>query len=463
VLCEKSHADYSCERIIRREIKINLWTFMKTIALFTRHIRSIALSFALGCVSSTLYAMPSCLSSSLPAAPGGTPSVLLDYGNKHTIEAAFWFESCPASSAYPFNAILVSDITLNLGDSFSSTQVSDPLAFRQGGVVVNGAWSYQLIGSLIGGNGQMRARVARSATQYFDPSQPVDVLNRATGAVIITIPASGAPVATFSLRATDNVTGLWWNPNESGWGLNINQQGDVAFATMFTYDVDGKGMWLVMSRGDKQSNGTTFTGDLLRTTGPAFNAAPFTPISGANVTKVGTMSIAFASFNAATLTYSVNGATVVKQIQPQTFATPSTSCTQEPALSRALLANYTDLWWNADESGWGLNLTHQGNVIFGSLFTYDVDGKGMWLVLSRGDKRADGSYSGDLFRTTGTAFNAPNFLPLTSANVVNVGTMSVKFINGEFGTLTYTYNGVTVTKQIRRQIFGTSLPSCKAG
>ena len=25
---------------------------------------------------------------------------------------------------------------------------------------------------------------------------------------------------------------------------------------------------------------------------------------------------------------------------------------------------YTDLWWNPAESGWGLTITHQGNVLF---------------------------------------------------------------------------------------------------
>jgi hypothetical protein len=31
-------------------------------------------------------------------------------------------------------------------------------------------------------------------------------------------------------------TALWWNPGESGWGLNLNQQGTTIFGTLFTYD-----------------------------------------------------------------------------------------------------------------------------------------------------------------------------------------------------------------------------------
>ena len=40
-------------------------------------------------------------------------------------------------------------------------------------------------------------------------------------------------------------TALWWNPAESGWGLNTNHQDGTVFATLFTYAPDGEPMWLV--------------------------------------------------------------------------------------------------------------------------------------------------------------------------------------------------------------------------
>lgn len=435
---------------------------MKTINSFIHRARAVLLCLALSSLASTLYAMPACLSGSVPPAPADSASVIANYDAKRNIQYSFWFENCPATSSYFFDAILVADITLNMGDSINFAQIPEALAFRQNGIVVNGAWgSYQLAGSLIGGNGQVRTRIAQSASQYFDPSKPVDVLNRATGALVVTIPASKT-AATFALSPTDNLTGSWWNSSESGWGLDINQQGDVIFGSMFTYDTDGKSMWLVLSGGNKQANGTTFTGDLFRTRGPAFNASPFKSIDAANFTKVGTMTIAFSSKSSALLTYSVNGTTIVKPIQPNLFATPATVCSQGAAVSRASLTNYTDLWWNPNESGWGLNLSHQGGIIFGSLFTYDVDGKSMWLVLSSGVKQADGSYSGETVRTTGSAFNAPTFVALNSSNITIVGTMALKFTDGENAILTYTYNGITVIKQIQRLVFGTAVPICKA-
>ena len=49
--------------------------------------------------------------------------------------------------------------------------------------------------------------------------------------------------------APDNFGGLWWNAlggSEAGWGLSIAHQDDVIFASWFTYNLDGKGWWLVM-------------------------------------------------------------------------------------------------------------------------------------------------------------------------------------------------------------------------
>ena len=102
--------------------------------------------------------------------------------------------------------------------------------------------------------------------------------------------------------STGNHTALWWNPAESGWGVNLNHQGNIVFATLFTYDADRAPLWLVMSEGGDAAPTAVPTGDLYRTTGPAFNANPFTPIRPANLTKVGTMTLAFSDANAATLT-----------------------------------------------------------------------------------------------------------------------------------------------------------------
>jgi hypothetical protein len=129
--------------------------------------------------------------------------------------------------------------------------------------------------------------------------------------------------------------------------------------------------------------------------------------------------------------------------------------------------NYGGLWWNApagSEAGWGINLSHQGDTIFASWFTYDLTGKAFWLVMSA-NKTSPNSYSGTLFDATGPAFDAMPFPPIGSpggAQGAPVGNGTLTFSDGSNGTFSYTVNGVPGNKAITRQIFG-ALPLCTFG
>jgi hypothetical protein len=257
---------------------------------------------------------------------------------------------------------------------------------------------------------------------------------------------------------TQNYTGLWWDSEESGWGINVKHQGDIVFATLFTYDAAGEPLWLVMSAGRRQGSDTVYSGELYRTTGPAFNAAPFKPIGPSNITQVGTMTLGFAG-EAGSLSYTVNGVTVNKTLRKQVFGARAASCTGR-FYGPESTPNYQDLWWNPAESGWGINLAQQGAIIFATLFTYDASGRAAWFVMSSGAKQPDGSYAGDLYSTRGPAFNAVPFRPIGSANITRVGAMQVRFSGLERGTLTYSINGITVVKAIERQVFSPEMMAC---
>jgi cytochrome c553 len=57
--------------------------------------------------------------------------------------------------------------------------------------------------------------------------------------------------------------------------------------------------------------------------------------------------------------------------------------------------DYTDLWWNAAESGWGLNLIqHPSNKLFGVMYTYDANGHPIWFVLPDGSWTTNSTYTG---------------------------------------------------------------------
>ncbi|MEO8676905.1 MAG: hypothetical protein ABI569_15125, partial [Casimicrobiaceae bacterium] len=76
-------------------------------------------------------------------------------------------------------------------------------------------------------------------------------------------------------------------------------------------------------------------------------------------------------------------------------------------------SNYQGLWWKApggSEDGWGINFAHQGNVIFGTWFTYDTTGKGWWLTLITDTNLSPGVFTAKLYATTGPPFDSVPFI-----------------------------------------------------
>ena len=295
------------------------------------------------------------------------------------------------------------------------------------------------------------------------PALPLGAQSLGRDGVVATNSPKNFAGQTATLVAALNFQALWWGApagSESGWGLNLTHQGDILFATWFTYDTDGSAMWLVAPDA-RRTTGDSFTGALYRTTGPAFNSVPFNPLA-IGVTQVGTATFALNDENTGTFTYTVNGITQSKPITRQVFDLQVSSCTAGGTAGAS--PNYQDLWWRApagSESGWGVNLTHQGNILFATWFTYDATGKGMWIVMPEG--RLGGTapgYSGKLYRTTGAPFNANPWNPASIA-VIEVGSGSFSFSDTNAGTFAYTVNGISQSKAITRQVYSSPPTVCK--
>lgn len=134
--------------------------------------------------------------------------------------------------------------------------------------------------------------------------------------LLLLILCTSANATSFSTDHTD----LWWNPAEDGWGVNVIQQGDTLFATLFVYAPSGAASWYVASGATftgRQAGALVFSGKLYQTTGPWFGGA-FNPAAVA-VREVGTATFAFSTPVAGTLSYSVDGVTVNKDITRQTW------------------------------------------------------------------------------------------------------------------------------------------------
>lgn len=262
---------------------------------------------------------------------------------------------------------------------------------------------------------------------------------------------------TYTPRlAAPNYQALWYAApaeSEPGWGVNVAHQGDTLFATWFTYDAAGP-MWLVMSNGVKVGPGT-YGGTLYRTTGPAFDAVPFDPARVA-VSPVGSATFTFTAADQGTFAYAVNGVSGSKAITRQVYASPQPLCAPGTAPGDT---NFQDLWWVPTESGWGVNVTHQGDTLFATWFTYGADGRGRWLVMSNlGRVPGTRRYSGDIYQTTGAPFGAYDPSRLV---VSTVGSASFEFTGAANATFTYTLDGTTQSKAIQRQAFASPMTTCR--
>jgi len=239
------------------------------------------------------------------------------------------------------------------------------------------------------------------------------------------------------------LSGLWWNANESGWGIHFTQRGSNVFAAWYTYDTSGNPKGYVstcaMNGGETGSTGAC-TGALFEVTGPTFFNPPF-DTSLVHAVNAGNLQLSFQNADNASMTYSgVAGQTRTIAITRQPLASGSVP----PAV------DYTDLWWNPDESGWGIAITHQFGVMVLAWYVYDSAGKPTWYVAPDCMVR-ESTCVGTVYRTTGPPLG-PTF-NASSVNAYPVGKIIANFGDANNATLAYAIDGVAATKVITRLRF----------
>lgn len=127
--------------------------------------------------------------------------------------------------------------------------------------------------------------------------------------------------------------------------------------------------------------------------------------------------------------------------------------------------DYSDLWWNASENGWGAQLQQQDDVIFMTLYVYASDGAPTWFVASAMRPLtfvapAPPTWQGSLYRTSGPAFGT-GFDP-HSVTQAAVGIATLEFSTATSGTLRYTVDGTQVVKAITRLTWRGNTPATGA-
>jgi hypothetical protein len=112
---------------------------------------------------------------------------------------------------------------------------------------------------------------------------------------------------------------------------------------------------------------------------------------------------------------------------------------------------WTGLWWAGQaESGWGMTLTEQVDVIFATIFTYDTSGMPVWYVASLCQISGD-MCTGALYRVTGGAPLTGEWMGTDAA--VQVGTLTITFSDINNAMMEFTIDGVSGSKAIVRQVW----------
>ena len=308
-----------------------------------------------------------------------------------------------------------------------------------------GVWytanSVNRVGRVDTGSGQI--------TEYRLPSagsSPIGIITGPNNVMWILNSGSGInKIARLSIPGVSgalNYSDMWWaGTSENGWGMSIQQHGNIQFNAVYVYDDAGKPVWYVMPDGSWNADYTRYAGPVYQPTSAPLNN--YSPAQFAPGSPVGNVTIHFSSDSTATLQYTINGKFGQKSLQRQVFG----------AGSAPLLVG--DMWWGGDtQNGWGINLVQQSGIVFGVWYSYGPDGKSTWYVLPNGSWTGT-SYSGSFYSTTGSAWLGTPYNPAQLV-ATPVGTMSFNFANANNANFSYhftagLFSGVSQTKPLIRQ------------
>lgn len=279
---------------------------------------------------------------------------------------------------------------------------------------------------------------------------------RLTAAILaasfVTCAAIAAPQADYG--------GLWWNPSESGWGVTVDHQGDILFATLLTYDAAGQPVWYVMSRMDRRDSsfaapGNNYQGPMYRAGANSVNADRSSLFStDVSVTNIGNAGFSFDSDLGNYFWYDIAGFDSYKTITPLVFADSVPVC--EAAGKSEQAPNFQGMW--GDEPGWAIYAAHQADTIFAVWLGYDGAGFATWYSMEL-SKTAPNTYAGPVIRSTGPAYDTtfdPNAVTRTT-----VGSARLEFADRDNGVFASVMGDVPLeTRNITRQVFGAPRNTC---
>jgi len=114
-------------------------------------------------------------------------------------------------------------------------------------------------------------------------------------------------------------------------------------------------------------------------------------------------------------------------------------------------SDQSDIWNAQGEPGWAIQFVQRGSAIFATIYIYDVSGNPIWYSAALGPTGGSFTWSGDLYAARGPWFGAVPFNP-AQVTLRKVGTIKWVAQTVTSGTLTYSVDGVAVTKLLERYL-----------
>lgn len=112
--------------------------------------------------------------------------------------------------------------------------------------------------------------------------------------------------------------------------------------------------------------------------------------------------------------------------------------------------DYSDLWWDPDEPGWGVQITqHSSAQLWATFLTYAQDGSPTWYALMGGTWADAVTFTGPVYKATGPWFGSAG----GNVSVQAAGTATLSFAAYGNATFSYSIDGVTKSRALQRQPF----------
>ncbi len=118
------------------------------------------------------------------------------------------------------------------------------------------------------------------------------------------------------------------------------------------------------------------------------------------------------------------------------------------------IQNNTDLWWDPNQSGWGLYIVQHGSgIIVASWLNYASDGRATWYVIPGGRWESSTRFVGPIYLTTGPEVSDVFNPALVTAALVGNAVFAFSAADSNRMTAQLTLGGRTVSRDLARQAF----------